>query len=108
MATLEAVNEKYFHISMRSWRLLTDFLFDECADLIKDGEKQGWHENYGKMISRETAIAIADRLDRLIAEGVVEQHVIELSIIRMESYFSVEILKRFVQFCRGSGGFDIW
>jgi hypothetical protein len=108
MATLEAVNKKYFHLGTRSWRLLADFIFDRCDDLIKDDERHGWHSNYGKIISRETAIAMADRLDRLIEEGAVEQHIIELSIIKMESYFSVEILKRFVQFCRHSGGFDIW
>ena len=108
MPILEGVNGKNFHINTRSWRLLADFIFDNCNDLIKEDERHGWHSNYGKIISRETAIAIADRLERLIQEGIVERHIIELSIIKMEFYFNVEILKRFIEFCRDSGGFDIW
>jgi len=108
MATLEGVNKNNFHVSTLSWRLLANFIFDKCGDLIKEDERQGWHENYGKMVSCETAIAIADRLERLIGEGIVKRYEIELSIVNMESYFNVEILKRFIQFCRNSGGFDIW
>lgn len=108
MPTLEGVNKNNFRINTRSWRLLADFIFDRCSDVIKDDERHGWHSNYGKIISAETARQIADRLERLIKEGIVEQYIIELSIIKMESYFSVEILKRFIQFCRSSGGFDIW
>jgi len=108
MPTLEGVNGKNFHINTRSWRLLADFIFDRCEDLIKDDERHGWHSNYGKIISCETAVAIADRLEALIAEGVVQQHVIELSIIKMESYFNEKILKKFIEFSRDSGGFDIW
>jgi hypothetical protein len=108
MATLEGVNKKYFHLSTRSWRLLADFIFDRCGDLIKEDERQGWHENYGKMISAETAIAVANRLERLIQEGIMERYEIELSIINMQSHFNEKILKRFIEFCRDSGGFDIW
>jgi hypothetical protein len=108
MATLEAVNGKYFHLNTRSWRLLTDFLFDECADLIKHDEKQGWHSNYGKMISHETATAIADRLEELLKQGIIKHREIELSIVNMQSHFTEEGVKRFIEFCRHSGGFDIW
>jgi len=108
MPTLEGVNKNNFHISTRSWRLLADFIFDKCNDLIKDDERHGWHSNYGKIISAETASAIADRLEVLIEEGVVDRHLIELSIIKMESYFTKENLRKFIEFCRHSGGFDIW
>ena len=108
MPTLEGVNGNHLQINTPSWRLLADFIFDKSSDLIKDDERHGWHSNYGKIISAETAIALADRLEALIEEGVVKQHVIELSIIKMESYFSMDILKRFIEFCRDSEGFDIW
>jgi hypothetical protein len=108
MPTLEGVNGSHFHMNTRSWRLLTDFLFDECSNVIKADERQGWHSNYGKIISSETAVAIADRLDRLIEEGIVEQHIIELSIVNMDTHFSENILRKFIEFCRHSGGFDIW
>jgi hypothetical protein len=108
MPALEGVNGNHFHMNTRSWRLLADFIFERCADLIKGDERQGWHENYGKMISRETAIAIADRLEKLIEEGAVKRYQIELSIVNMEFYFSEENLRKFIEFCRHSGGFDIW
>ena len=79
MATLEATSEKHFHISTRSWRLLADFIFDRCSDLIKDDERQGWHSGYGKMISAETARQIADRLEALIEEGIVRRYEKQLS-----------------------------
>ena len=108
MATLEGVNKNNFRINTRSWRLLTDFIFDRCDDLIKDDERHGWHSNYGKIISAETAVAIADKLEHLIEEGIVERFRIELSIVNMDTHFSEDILRKFIEFCRHSGGFDIW
>jgi hypothetical protein len=108
MPALEGVNGNHFHMNTRSWRLLTDFLFDKCDDLIKDDERQGWHSNYGKIISAETAVAIADRLEALMDQGVVERHLIEFSIVNMDTHFSKDILRKFIEFCRHSGGFDIW
>ncbi len=108
MATLEGVNRINFQLNTKSWRLLTDFVFDHCKDLISDDERQGWHDGYGKMISKETANAIADQLERLIEEGVFQQYLIKLEILKMDSYFSEEQLRKFIDFCRHSGGFDIW
>ena len=108
MPTLEGVNKKHLSINTRFWRLLTDFLFDKCDDLIKDDERHGWHSNYGKIISAETAVAIADRLEELMDQGVVERFRTELSIVNMDIHFSEDILRRFIEFCRHSGGFDIW
>ena len=108
MVTLDGVNKNNFRINTRSWRLLTDFIFDRCDDLIKDDERRGWHSNYGKIISAETSIAIADRLEVLIDQGVVEQHIIELSIVNMHTHFTEENLRKFIEFCRQSEGFDIY
>jgi hypothetical protein len=108
MATLEGVNRKNFQLNTKSWRLLTDFIFDRCKDLIKADEMEGWHDGYGKIISHDTAIAIANRLEALIEQGVVRHHITELEIIKMESYFTEENLRKFIEFCRHSGGFDIW
>jgi hypothetical protein len=108
MPTLEGVNGKNFHINTRSWRLLADFIFDRCDDLIKDDERHGWHSNYGKIISAKTAIAIGDRLEALIEEGVVERYIIGLSIVTMDAYLNEEIVRTFARFAKDSGGFDIW
>ncbi len=108
MPTLEGVYRKKLYIKTKSWRLLTDFIFDHCKDLIPADEREGWHDGYGKIISHETAVAIADRLEGLIANGVFETHMIVLDTIRMASYLNLEILRRFIEFCRHSGGFDIY
>lgn len=108
MATLEGVKRKHFQLNTKSWRLLADFIFDHCKDLIKEDERQGWHDRYGKIITHKTAVAIADRLEQLIANGRLERHLIELEIIKMESFFTEGNLKKFIEFCRHSGGFDIW
>jgi hypothetical protein len=108
MPTLEGVNRKNFQINIRSWRLLADLIFDRCRDLIKANEREGWHEGYGKMISAETATAIADRLEALIEQGIVERYEVELEMANLQLYFTREILTKFIQFCKGSGGFDIW
>ncbi len=108
MPTLEGVYRKNLYIKIKSWRLLTDFIFDHCRDLIPDDEREGWHSGYGKMISKETAVAIANRLEGLIANGVFERHMIELSIIKMDAYLSEATLKKFIEFSKHSGGFDIY
>ncbi len=108
MATLEGVNKMNFQLNTQSWRLLANLIFDRCRDLIKDNERQGWHENYGKMISAETARQISNRLERLIEQGIVERYEVELEIANLKPYFIREILTKFIRFCKGSGGFDIY
>ncbi len=108
MATLEGVNRKNFQLGTKFWRLLSDFVFDHCKDLIPDDERQGWQEHYGKMISAGTANAIADGLERLIEQGVVGQYITELEILKMDQYFTEKQLRKFIEFCRHSGGFDIY
>ncbi len=108
MPTLEGANRKNLYIKTKSWRLLSDLIFKHCGESIREDERQGWHDSYGKMISGETAKAIADRLERLIDQGIVDGYMVELEILKMESYFSEEQLRKFIDFCRHSGGFDIW
>ena len=108
MPTLEGVSKKNFYIQTKSWRLLADLIFDNCSDLIRDDERQGWHESYGKMISAGTAKAIASRLERLIEQGIVDRYEAILEVTNMRSYFPREILTRFIEFCIASGSFDIW
>jgi len=108
MATLEGVNRKNFQLNTKSWRLLSDFIFDHCGDLIQSDEREGWHSGYGKMISHETAKQIADRLEALINQGVVERFRIELSIVNMDTYLNEEIVRAFARFAKDSGGFDIY
>ena len=108
MTTLIALNGKEFFVKDLSWRLLSDFVLDHCRNVIKEDEKQEWQEGYGKIISQETAVAIADQLEQLIEKGVVERFRIELELGNLGSHFSENDVRKFIQFSRHSGGFDIW
>jgi hypothetical protein len=138
MATLEAANgsEKRFYNNIRSWKRLVDFLIDTCRDLLREGEIEGWYSNHGHIVDAETASAIAKNLDRLIKGGLAKRREIELMIafppIRCgfcegagfkgkdkcrtcdgegeieQSFFTEENVRKFAEFCRHSGGFDIY
>ncbi len=108
MATLEGVSGKELYIKDLSWRLLSEFILGKCANVIRQDEKQDWQENCGKIISKQTAVAIADQLERLIQQGVVERFRIELEFGNLGQHFSEETLRKFIHFCRVSNGFDIW
>lgn len=108
MTTLIAINGKQFYNKNLSWRLLSDFVLDKCSNEIRQDEKKGWQEMDGRIISGETANAIANQLEQLIEKGVVERFRNELEIANLGSHFSEENLRKFIQFSRSSGGFDIW
>jgi hypothetical protein len=141
MATLIAYRPKtesgkYFRNISGWWKALADFIIDRCPDLLRDGEAEAWFQNDGHIVSGETAVAIASRLDRLIEQGVVKKHEIEFELAyppviccscngtgmkdKTEcvtcrgrgklnlSYFTEINVKKFVEFCRDSGGFDIY
>jgi hypothetical protein len=108
MTVFFGVSGKELYIKDLSWRFLSEFILDKCRDVIREDEKQDWQENCGKMISAETTKAIADRLERLIQQGVVERFRIELEFGNLGGHFTEETLRKFIQFCRVSKGFDIW
>jgi len=108
MTVFFGVSGKDLCIKDLAWRLLSEFILDKCASVIRDDEKQDWQENCGKMISAETAKAIADQLERLIQQGVAEIFRIELEFGNLGQHFTEETLRKFIHFCRVSNGFDIW
>ena len=108
MTMFFGVSGKELYIKDLTWRFLSEFILDKCKDVIREDEKQDWQEKVGKMISTETAKAIADQLERLIQQGVVERFRIELEFGGLGQHFTGETLKKFIQFCRVSNGFDIW
>ncbi len=108
MTTLIATNGKELFIKDLPWRILSEFVLYECRDVIREDEQRGWQEMEGKIISAKTANAIAEKLEHLIENGVVERFKIELEIANLGRHFSEESLRKFIQFSRHSGGFDIW
>ena len=107
-----------------------------CPELLRDGEIEGWYSNTGHIVDVETAIAIANKLHDLIKRGSAKRREIELLIayppIRcgycegtglkdqtkcsacdgkgeiQRSSFTEKNVKEFAEFCRNSGGFDIY
>jgi len=108
MTMFFGVSGKELFVKDLSWRFLSEFILDKCRDVIREDERQDWQEKVGKMISAETAKAIADQLERLIQQGVVEGFRIELEFGGLGQHFNEDNLKKFIQFCRASNGFDIW
>jgi predicted house-cleaning NTP pyrophosphatase (Maf/HAM1 superfamily) len=108
MTTFFGVSGKELYIKDLSWRFLSEFILDKCANVIREDEKQAWQEMEGKIISKETAVAIAGQLERLIQQGVVESFRTELEFENLGQHFTEETLRKFIQFCRVSNGFDIW
>jgi len=127
---------KYFRAIGGWWKPLADFVIDTCPELLRDGEIDGWYSNTGHIVDVDIAIAIADKLDDLIKRGSAKRREIELMIafppIRCgycegtgskdkskcemwdgkgeieRAHFSEENVKKFAEFCRNSGGFDIY
>ncbi len=142
MAKLEAIkptNEsfKYFPNTDRWWRPLSNFIFDKCPTLFRQGEAESWHTIEGHKVDKRTALKIADRLESLLKEGTVERYEVELMITyppiqcgycngkgvnpngRMciachgkgkagQLCFTEENVRAFIEFCRHSGGFDVY
>ena len=108
MTTFFGVSGKDFYIKDLAWRFLSEFILNKCKNVIREDERQDWQEKVGKMISHKTAVAIADQLERLIQQGVVEGFRIELEFGGLGQHFSEDNLRKFILFCRSSNGFDIW
>ncbi len=108
MTVFFGVSGKELYIKDLPWRLISEFILDKCRDVIREDEKQDWQENCGKMISAQTAKAIADQLEELIEKGVVGRFMIELEFGGLGQHLTEETLEKFIQFCRVSKGFDIW
>ena len=142
MAKLEALkpvngSSRYFLNINQWWRPLSNFLFDKCPTLFRQGEAESWHSIEGHTVDKRTALKIADRLERLLEDGTVKRFEIEL----MTAYppcqcgycngkginpngreciachgegkagqlcFTEDNVRTFAKFCRNSGGFELY
>jgi RecJ-like exonuclease len=127
---------RYFCPNKAEWKHLADFIIDKCPEFLRDGEIEAWYSSFGHIVDVGTAIAISKKFNRLINEGVAKRREIEIELsyppIRcgacggtglkdkskcttcggkgqiQRSNFSEENVKAFAEFCRDSGGFDIY
>tara|TARA_R100000742_G_C4271676_1_gene90674 strand:- start:900 stop:1439 length:540 start_codon:yes stop_codon:yes gene_type:complete len=117
----------YFRNNCWWWRPLWDFVYASCDDILTEDDYHSGSYNDGKVIDKEKALAIADRLDELIKDGTVLRHQVSYEADRAQaeednkglkstddnyswqaSYpFDARNVEDFSKFCRESGGFSI-
>jgi hypothetical protein len=92
-----------------TWPAVAEYVLQRCRDLIPGTHAQGWNSHFGHLVPAETALKIADRLYEMIRNGDAEEFSRRYKRGNEDPdyQFSVELLKRFVTFCRDSGGFRI-
>ena len=111
----------YFRNNVWWWRPLWDYVCDECANVLDEDDMKAGCYNDGKVITKTKAIKIADILFKKIESGETDKYAYQFEENRknlgksddkdnqfMSSYpFNTDNVKRFAEFCRESGGFEI-
>ena len=68
-----------FQIGDESWQILVKFVLDHCADFLP---KEDHHKWFGSSVSvhikKKDALRVADRLQELLDQGVVQSHQTEV------------------------------
>ena len=63
-----------FDTNISGWMPLAEYVLFTCDDLFLEGEDECWFSNDGQVVSAETARAIGERLQKLIADGSVARY----------------------------------
>ncbi len=70
----ENADGECFDTNISGWMPLAEYVLFTCDDLFLEGETECWFSNDGQVVSAETARAIGERLQQLIADGSVEKY----------------------------------
>jgi hypothetical protein len=70
----ENADGECFDTNISGWMPLAEYVLFSCDDLFLEGETECWFSNDGQVVSAETARAIGERLQKLIADGSVEKY----------------------------------
>ena len=111
----------YFRNNCWWWRPLWNYVCDECKDILTEEDMTRGSYNDGHLINEKKAKLIADRLNEKLKSKEVdtfakayekERQIAKKSDDKdlkfMSSYpFNVDNVKRFMVFCKESGGFVI-
>ena len=92
------------------------YVCNECDDILTIKEAEGGTYNDGVKISKAKAEKIAKRLEERLKDGSVDLHkagydatVDEINDEWASKYpFDSNNVVKFVDFCKESGGFEIW
>jgi hypothetical protein len=121
---------KYFYNTVWYWIPLWEYIASECTDIVTERDITLGGSNSGHRISRTKATAIGKRLDIQLLTGKTQAYAKRLhrsSLSRSKApaldnvrkvaralgvtakppKFSVENVRKFADFCVGSGGFEI-
>tara|TARA_R100000008_G_C3486443_1_gene116472 strand:+ start:227 stop:595 length:369 start_codon:yes stop_codon:yes gene_type:complete len=114
----KAKSEKgeYFRNNVWFWRPLWQYICIECDDILTIKQAEGGCFNDGVKISKAKAERIAKRLEEKIQDGSVDLHkagydatVDKVGDKWAQNYpFLTENVVKFAEFCKESGGFEIW
>ena len=114
----KAKSEKgeYFRNNVWYWRPLWTYVCNECDDILTIKEAEGGCFNDGIKISKTKAEKIAKRLEEKLKDGSIDLHkagydgtVESISDEWAKNYpFEVDNVIQFIDFCKESGGFQIW
>tara|TARA_R100000234_G_scaffold3291_3_gene2762 strand:+ start:17630 stop:18157 length:528 start_codon:yes stop_codon:yes gene_type:complete len=111
----------YFRNNVWWWRPLWDYVCNECIDVLDKDDITAGHYNDGRVITKTKAMKIADILFKKIESGETDKYANHFEIKRKEaeksddkdinyksSYpFNTDNVRRFAEFCKESGGFEI-
>lgn len=86
---------EYFRHNVWWWRPLADFITEHAPREAK--YCRYWHSNDGDGLNKKQAIALADKLDALIADGTVTKYV-EMRDMRLSS-----LPRETCRYCNGTG-----
>ncbi len=97
---LHAQDGRRFRNTIWSWRLLWEYVTQNCADILskEDIEKGDWNLRY--RITEEQALGLAGRLDELLRQGRVAQHE------RAHKWYAKNVRLEECRFCIGTGTMD--
>tara|TARA_R100001244_G_C5171739_1_gene131757 strand:- start:10038 stop:10526 length:489 start_codon:yes stop_codon:yes gene_type:complete len=119
-----AVDGDYFRNNVWWWRPMWDYVCEKYKDTLTATDNTMGHENSGHIICKEKAKRIATKLNNEIEDGSIKKMcmkyetdrkvLIESNCDSAKAKFafnypmSVNNFQAFADFCKHSGGFEIW
>ena len=113
----------YFRNNVWWWRPMWDYVCEKYKDVLTATDNTMGHENSGHVICKEKAKRIAAKLNKEIRDGSIEKMCMkyetdrrvlkETNLDKNASFafnypMSVNNFQEFANFCKHSGGFEIW
>jgi len=102
---------EYFRRSIWWWHPLWLLVVSSCKDILTEDDSTNGHFNEGHQIDEPKALQIAARLDALTPKAIeclASELKKNLEPGSWTQVFDERDVREFAEFCRSSGGFEIW